>query len=283
MKIVLIITFTLGCSNSFATGLPNPQGFSINHFGQGDFIIFDPLRTVVVNRNGPQLNKPMPPLLPTENKNNSQVILTGPPSVGSDDENRTRLCPRTPTREYRFDLEAQKCSKITQQSHCGKNMLFYGYEDNKVYGHCDCNYETDIPLVYHERTKRCYYVYQQAYCKEDQWLELDRKAQPMCSGNKCYNSGRNKFGQKALASRDVVPEYVPLRGNGKCVQLNKPSEHCQINQVVMFLYPKQFYPSCRDCSADGRHLSVTGTLSCKPGTYLSITGQCQPPFDFDFD
>lgn len=64
---------------------------------------------------------------------------------------------------YRYDTNAKKCSRIGLQSHCGENMAFYGVEHNELYGRCDCAYNSQRPLIYHEASKRCYFVYDQVH------------------------------------------------------------------------------------------------------------------------
>lgn len=96
---------------------------------------------------------------------------------------RSKLCPNISSsylKAYRFDLDAKNCSMIGKQSHCGKNMVFYSFSGSEVYGHCDCNYSSQIPLLYHAETNRCYFMYQQVSC-------ILLSVSPECSGKNYLN------------------------------------------------------------------------------------------------
>ncbi|CAL8109938.1 unnamed protein product [Orchesella dallaii] len=222
------------------------------------------------------------------------VITCKPDSVTSgsslpDDYIRMKLCPNATSRDYRFDPETKLCSLAGQRSHCGKNMVFYSA--GNVFGHCDCDYSSKFPLLYHAETNRCYFMYQQAFCGDGKWLEMRKEdRQGICTNNTCYNAGRSKFGQQPLAARDMEPEYVPLKGVGPCVKLNQPNQQfCKRKgEVVAFRWPLEFYPNCGvpiiPALPEGpvmRFLGDVPSLQCSPGSYLDMVGHCQPHWDFD--
>ncbi|ODM98833.1 hypothetical protein Ocin01_07847 [Orchesella cincta] len=236
------------------------------------------------------------PPTPTVNVTTKAAVITckpdGAPSRSflSEDAIRMKLCPNATSSGYRFDLDSKVCSPVGQRSHCGKNMIFYSFAGNAVYGHCDCDYASQTPLLFHVETNRCYFMYQEAFCGTGQWLEMrkeDRKG--ICTTNTCINAGRTKFGAAPLAARDVEPEYVPLKGVGPCVKLNQPNQQfCKKKgEVVTFRWPQEFYPNCGAVAPpplevpSTRFLGDLPSLECSPGSYLDIVGHCQPHWDFD--
>lgn len=106
----------------------------------------------------------------------------------------------------------------------------------------------------------------------------------MCAKNKCYNSGRTKFGAEPLAARDMQPEYVPLNGNGPCVRYRETSEqHCGNKQekVLFRMWPQEnLYPHCGP-EPLARFLGDVAPIECTPGSYQNVMGVCQPEWEFD--
>jgi hypothetical protein len=167
----------------------------------------------------------------------------------------------------RYHKENNRCYKAGTKGPCGDNMLFYAYQTDHVYGDCDCSHLSKIPLIFNVNTSKCYEVYQQSNCPENQWLVYDKvkENEVICEERKCPLSEK-----KIVFYKD------------QCVELfvNDKTNPCMNRAEQVRFPPGEFHPRCAPDNNSGDYNIGAPTLKCPPGHSRDIVGVCRQKIKF---
>ncbi|CAL8109941.1 unnamed protein product [Orchesella dallaii] len=181
---------------------------------------------------------------------------------------------------YRYNKESNSCQKLGEKGTCGKRMIFLGDENNSSIGECDCDYINTLePLVYHEKSNRCYSIYTQAYCENGSWLVPEGRPprQFRCVENKCLNHSI----AHSINFKELEKPHIVLY-KGSCTSMFS-EELCSKEGDIVTFNEGSIYPGCgqdnRPCTNNILAHSVAPRgLRCKPGSRRHVvTGKCVQP------
>ncbi|ODM91310.1 hypothetical protein Ocin01_15374 [Orchesella cincta] len=172
--------------------------------------------------------------------------------------------------------DTRECFKRETKGPCFNNLVFVEDKPRSPYGACSCPYmEFNRTIIYYEG--QCYFVFSQAYCNEGYWLNVTTHGEPVCELNPCSQ-------QVTQELEAVGVEWVQIK-DGRCVQLGKWAEGCPEGSTVRFSR-NYVRPSCFQPVTLGQTIGAISAPSirkCPAGSYLAISGKCQPTMEFDFD
>ncbi|CAG7833886.1 unnamed protein product [Allacma fusca] len=194
--------------------------------------------------------------------------------------NSTQKGPCSLPHEFYYN-ETKHCYLVDSfsQGPCGEQMTLIE-EPGTPFGKCACKKPLSgvggcegRPLLFWPETSRCYHIFEQGPCKDNEWLVVDAKNVTMCQPNPCSSNHQQQ--------PENNENTFTFSHNGKCYD-TKTQAFCNAHEKVYFT-GSSFEPICsvgaRACFVSFS-VSTISRLNCADGTVRDSTGGCSPLANF---